>query len=186
MDFNIYSTDPSGNSITFDRDARSLNDIPRLKRQSKQIFTMEQYTPRERSEIVEIYIQQNKSIVKTQRAFKKLKNVKSAPSKNTIKNFWLVRLFLIRRGQIKVDQGDRPRILLPYEPVLRGPQEHPKNAVLSSCAWNGPKESSKWPKMTSNFGTMSDEAHFTLNGTVNKQNCRSASSWRKSHSLVRR
>ena len=51
------------NSITFDRDARSLNDIPRLKRQSKQIFTMEQYTPRERSEIVEIYIQQNKSIV---------------------------------------------------------------------------------------------------------------------------
>ena len=53
------------NSITFDRDARSLNDIPRLKRQSKQIFTMEQYTPRERSEIVETYIQQNKSIVKT-------------------------------------------------------------------------------------------------------------------------
>ena len=80
-----YSTDPSGNSITFDRDARSINDIPRLKRQSKQIFTMEQYTPRKRSEIVEIYIQQNKSIVKTQRAFKKLKNVKSAPSKNTIK-----------------------------------------------------------------------------------------------------
>ena len=72
-----YSTDPSGNSITFDRDARSLNDIARLKRQSKQIFTMEQYTPRERSEIVEIYIQQNKSIVKTQHAFKKLKNVKS-------------------------------------------------------------------------------------------------------------
>ena len=95
-----YSTDPSGNSITFDRNARSLNDIPRLKLQSKQIFTMEQYTPCERSEIVEIYIQQNKSIVKTQRAFKKLKNVKSAPSKNTIERlyekFRLVRLFLIR------------------------------------------------------------------------------------------
>ena len=104
------------------------------------------------------------------------------------KNFRLVRLFLIRRGQITVDQGDRPRIPLPDEPVLTGPQEHPKNAVLSSCAWlgllynglfaliyicsrtkfnwrkycclptslvdwNGPKESSKWPKMTSNFGT---------------------------------
>ena len=69
--FAEHSTDPSGNSITFDRDARSL------KRQSKQIFTMEQYTPRERYEIVDIYIQQNKSIVKTQRAFKKLKNVKS-------------------------------------------------------------------------------------------------------------
>ena len=46
---------------------------------------MEQYTPSERSEMVEIYIQQNKSIVKTQRYFKKLKNVTSAPSKNTIK-----------------------------------------------------------------------------------------------------
>jgi len=62
-----YSTDPSDDAITFDRDARSLNDMPRLKRQSKQIFTMERYTPRERSEKVEIYIQQNKSIVKTQR-----------------------------------------------------------------------------------------------------------------------
>ena len=39
-------------------------------------------------EIVEIYIQQNKSIVKTQRAFKKLKNVKSTPSKNTIKRLY--------------------------------------------------------------------------------------------------
>ena len=53
-----------------------------------QSFTMEQYTPRERSEIVEICIQQNKSIVKTLRAFKKLKNVKSAPSKNTIKRLY--------------------------------------------------------------------------------------------------
>ena len=43
---------------------------------------------RERSEIVEIYIQQNKSIVKTQHAFKKLKNVKSASSKNTIKRLY--------------------------------------------------------------------------------------------------
>ena len=54
-----------------------------------QSFTMEQYTPRERSEIVEICIQQNKSIVKTLRAFKKLKNVKSAPSKNTIKRLYV-------------------------------------------------------------------------------------------------
>ena len=38
-----YSTDPSGISITFHRDARSLNDIPGLKRQSKHIFNMEQY-----------------------------------------------------------------------------------------------------------------------------------------------
>ena len=49
---------------------------------------MNQYTPRERSEIVEIYIQQKKSIVKTQRAFKTLKNVRSAPSKNTIKRLY--------------------------------------------------------------------------------------------------
>ena len=46
---------------------------------------MNQYTPRERSEIVEIY---KKSIVKTQRAFKTLKNVRSAPSKNTIKRLY--------------------------------------------------------------------------------------------------
>ncbi|KYN43117.1 hypothetical protein ALC56_02492 [Trachymyrmex septentrionalis] len=45
---------------------------------------MEQYTPRERSQIVEIYIQQNKSIVKTQRAWRKINKVKSAPSANTL------------------------------------------------------------------------------------------------------
>ncbi|XP_058982446.1 uncharacterized protein LOC131804096 [Musca domestica] len=49
---------------------------------------MNKYTPRERSEIVEIYIQQERSIVKTQRAFKTLKNVRSAPSKNTIKRLY--------------------------------------------------------------------------------------------------
>ena len=80
---------------------------------------MEQYTPRERSEIVEIYIQQNKSIMKTQRAFKKLKNVKSA--------------------------------------LLRTPLSvYTKNFRLEF-----------WNKII-----MSDEAHFTLNGTVNMQNCR--------------
>ncbi|XP_053954882.1 uncharacterized protein LOC128861034 isoform X1 [Anastrepha ludens] len=40
------------------------------------------------AQIVEIYIQQKKSIVKTQRAYKKLNNVKSAPSKNTIKHLY--------------------------------------------------------------------------------------------------
>ncbi|XP_011065824.1 PREDICTED: uncharacterized protein LOC105152953 [Acromyrmex echinatior] len=45
---------------------------------------MEQYTPREHSQIVEIYIQQNKSIVKTQRAWRKINKVKSAPSANTL------------------------------------------------------------------------------------------------------
>ncbi|KYN45034.1 hypothetical protein ALC56_00508 [Trachymyrmex septentrionalis] len=45
---------------------------------------MEQYTPHERSQIVEIYIQQNKSIVKTQRAWRKINKVKSAPSANTL------------------------------------------------------------------------------------------------------
>ncbi|XP_011058629.1 PREDICTED: uncharacterized protein LOC105148538 [Acromyrmex echinatior] len=45
---------------------------------------MEQYTPRERSQIVEIYIQQNKSIVKTQRAWRKINKVKSEPSANTL------------------------------------------------------------------------------------------------------
>ncbi|XP_053954884.1 uncharacterized protein LOC128861034 isoform X2 [Anastrepha ludens] len=52
------------------------------------------------AQIVEIYIQQKKSIVKTQR-------------------FRLVMLFLIQGGQIKTDQGDRMRILLLYGAVLR-------------------------------------------------------------------
>ena len=79
-----YSAERSGNTVTFDRDVRSSNDVARLKRQSKEIFAMEQYTPRERSQIVEIYIQQNKSIVKTQRAWRKINKVKSAPSANTL------------------------------------------------------------------------------------------------------
>nr|CAH7751173.1 unnamed protein product [Callosobruchus chinensis] len=41
--------------------------------------------PIERAEIVQLYIQNNFSIVKTQRAWRKNKKVKSAPSKNTIK-----------------------------------------------------------------------------------------------------
>ncbi|XP_018338846.1 PREDICTED: uncharacterized protein LOC108746522 [Trachymyrmex septentrionalis] len=79
-----YSTERCGNTVTFDRDVRSSNDVARLKRQSKEICAMEQYTPRERSQIVEIYIQQNKSIVKTQRAWRKINKVKSAPSANTL------------------------------------------------------------------------------------------------------
>nr|CAH7728865.1 unnamed protein product [Callosobruchus chinensis] len=46
---------------------------------------MEQYTPIERAEIVQLYIENNFSIVKTQRAWQKNKKVKSAPSTNTIK-----------------------------------------------------------------------------------------------------
>nr|CAI5840289.1 unnamed protein product [Callosobruchus analis] len=47
--------------------------------------TVEQYTPIEHVEIVQLYIQNNFSIVKSQRAWRNSKKVKSAPSNNTIK-----------------------------------------------------------------------------------------------------
>ena len=79
-----YSTERSGITVTFDKGVRSSKDVAHLKRQSKESFAMEQYTSRERSQIVEIYIQQNKLIVKTQPAWRKINKVKSATSANTL------------------------------------------------------------------------------------------------------
>ena len=83
-----FKVDLSGNAVTFDSADRSTNVIPRWKRHSKTIYTMEQYTPKERAEIVQLYIQNNFSIVLTQRAFRKKNKVKSAPVKNTIKSLY--------------------------------------------------------------------------------------------------
>ena len=160
-----------------------------MKRQSKLIFTMEQYTPRERSEIVEIYIQQNKSIVKTQRAFKKLKNVKSAPSKNTIKRLYEKFSTGEALSNPKTPNKSRPRrsaenIAALRASVERSPRTSQKRhsqqlrmarstlqriirvdlqlfpykiqltqRLLPADKPRRPKESSKCPKMTSNFGT---------------------------------
>lgn len=49
---------------------------------------MEQYTPIERAQIVELYIKNNYSIVKTQREFRAKNLVRSAPAKNTIKSIY--------------------------------------------------------------------------------------------------
>ena len=62
-----YSTDPSGNSITFDSDARSLNDIPRLKGQSKNGTVNKQncriYATENRQEIQEVPLHDEKVTV---------------------------------------------------------------------------------------------------------------------------
>lgn len=49
---------------------------------------MEQYTPKQRAQIVELYIKNSFSIVKTQRAFHKENKVKFAPTKRTIHNLY--------------------------------------------------------------------------------------------------
>ena len=175
---------------------------------------MEQYTPRERSEIVEIYIQQNKSIMRTQRAFKKLKNVKSAPSKNTIKrlyekfstgealsnpkrpnksrprrsaeNIAAVRASVERSPrtsqkrrsqQLRMARSTLQRIirvdlhLFPYKIQLTQrllPADKPRRLEWAQRVIEMAEDDEQfWNKII-----MSDEAHFTLNGTVNKQNCR--------------
>nr|CAI5827898.1 unnamed protein product [Callosobruchus analis]CAI5861003.1 unnamed protein product [Callosobruchus analis]CAI5863721.1 unnamed protein product [Callosobruchus analis]CAI5866132.1 unnamed protein product [Callosobruchus analis] len=46
---------------------------------------MELYTPKERAEIVQLYIQNNLKILKTKRAFCSKNKVKSAPSDNTMR-----------------------------------------------------------------------------------------------------
>ena len=50
------------------------------------ILTMTQYTPKERAEIVAFYIENNRSIVKTVRAYRQKYGRNSAPSDNTIRS----------------------------------------------------------------------------------------------------
>ena len=78
----------SGNPITFDRDVRLANVIPRWKRHFSTILTMEQYTPKQRAEIVQLYIQNNFSIVLTKRAWKNKNKVKTSPGDNTIRRLY--------------------------------------------------------------------------------------------------
>lgn len=175
---------------------------------------MEQYTQRERSKIVEIYIQQNKSIVKTQRAFKKINKVKSAPSKKTIyrlyerfttgdalanpkrpnkkrpkrsdENIAAVRASVEqspttsqkrRSQQLGIPRSTLQRILrvdlqlFPYKIQLTQkllPADKPRRLDWAQRVIEMAEEDEQfWHKII-----MTDEAHFQLNGTVNKQNCR--------------
>lgn len=175
---------------------------------------MEQYTPRERSQIVEIYIQQNKSIVKTQRAWRKINKVKTAPSATTLyrlyerfstgealtnpkrpnkkrprrsdDNIALVQASVQRSPttsqkrrseQLGIKRTTLHRILrhdlhlFPYKIQLTQkllPADKPCRLEWAQRVIEmAESDEHFWRKII-----MSDEAHFTLTGTVNKQNCR--------------
>lgn len=57
------------------------------KRQFSTIFAMDRFTPKQRAEIVTLYIENSRSIVLTQRAYRKKYRGKKAPSDNTIRRF---------------------------------------------------------------------------------------------------
>ena len=59
-----------------------------MKLQSMEISVMEQYTPLEHAQIVELFIKNNYLIVKTERAFRPKFKSKSAPAKNTINKIY--------------------------------------------------------------------------------------------------
>jgi len=175
---------------------------------------MEQYTPRERSQIVEIYIQQNKSIVKTQRAWRKINKVKSAPSANTLyrlyerfstgealtnpkrpnkvrprrsdDNIALVQASVQRSPttsqtrrseQLGIKRTTLRRILhhdlhlFPYKVQVTQkllPVDKPRRLEWAQRVIEmAETDENFWQTII-----MSDEAHFTLTGTVNKQNFR--------------
>nr|CAI5843339.1 unnamed protein product [Callosobruchus analis] len=70
---------------------------------------MEECTPIERAEIVQLCIKNNFSIVKTQRAWRKNKKVKSAPAKNTIKRLHLRFLSSGTIANTRLPKKKRPR-----------------------------------------------------------------------------
>lgn len=174
---------------------------------------MEHYTPQQRAEIVQLYIQNNFSNVQTQRAFRKKFNVKSAPDVKTIKKLYAkfisgglrdashasrkrtsrsrenidaVRASVersprtsgVRRSlQMGIPRTTLRRIMridlgiFPYKIQLAHQLKPPdKVRRLNYGNWvvqMAEEHDDFWRKII-----MSDEAHFTLNGTVNKQNCR--------------
>lgn len=93
-----YYSDPSDNPITFDRNVRWVNG------------TMEHYTPIERAEIVQPYIQKSFSVVKTQRAWRKTK-VKSKVRRQRMqvsectKNFYFPAVWLNKKRWIQFDEN---------------------------------------------------------------------------------
>lgn len=55
------------------------------KRQFSTILTMNHLTPKERAEIVTLYIENSRSIVLTQRAYRRKYRGRQVPSDNTIR-----------------------------------------------------------------------------------------------------
>lgn len=80
-----------------------------MKLQSLQIFTMEQYTPLERAKIVELYIKNNYSNVKTQREFRKIYGSRTVPAVNTIKAIYHKFSTTAYLGNKKRPTQSRPR-----------------------------------------------------------------------------
>ena len=140
------------------------------------------------------------------------------------KNFRLVRLFLIRRGQIKVDQGDRPRIsvraslersprtsqkcrsqqlrmagstlqriirvdlhLFPYKIQLTQRLLSADKPRWLEWAQKSHRNGRRWRAISEqNYHVRLSPFHIEWDNWKSSGDSRSASSWRKSHSLVRR
>lgn len=175
---------------------------------------METYTPKERAEIVQLYIQNNFSIVKTKRAFRAKNKVKSAPGDNTIRrlyakfmnsgnvnnashssrqrtrrsdeNIEAVRASVEadprtssyhRSQELGIARTTLRRIIhsdlkmFPYKIQIAqklNPADYPRRLDYAKwCIEMAVNQPDFWRKII-----MSDEAHFSLNGGVNKQNCR--------------
>ncbi|KAL7723793.1 hypothetical protein ACLKA6_000408 [Drosophila palustris] len=175
---------------------------------------MEQYTPKERAEIVQLYIQNNFSIVKTKRAFRAKNKVKSAPGDNTIRRLYAK---FVNSGNVsnanhssrqrtrRSDENiEAVRASIEADPrtssyhrsqelgiarttlrrIIHGdlkvyPYKIQMAQKLNPDDYTRRLQYAKWSiEMAENEGDfwrkiiMSDEAHFTLNGGVNKQNYR--------------
>lgn len=175
---------------------------------------MVQYTPIERAQIVELYIKNSFSIVKTQREFRAKNLVRKAPTKDTIKKIYehfrsfgtlsnakrpnqsrpvrsdlnidLTRESIerepetsSRRRSLHIGVSDRSlrRIIhsdlhmFPYKIQITQkllPADKPRRLAYANFVINlAQNEVNFWRKII-----MSDEAHFLLNGSVNKHNSR--------------
>lgn len=175
---------------------------------------MDRYTPKERAEIVQLYIQNNFSIVQTQREYRKIKKVKTAPTDVTIRRFYakfidhgnlndashasrmrtsrsdeniaLVQASVDatpttstkrRSKELNIPETTLRRIiridlkLFPYKIQMAhklNPADYVRRVNYGKWAVEMARNQSDfWQKII-----MSDEAHFSLSGGVNKQNCR--------------
>lgn len=175
---------------------------------------MYRYTPKERAEIVSLYIENNRSVVSTQRAYRRKYRSRSAPKSDSIRRFAsnffehgsvadrqqhpkprprrsnenieAVResvaenpdvSYRRRSQQLKISGTTLRRILkqdlqmFPYKVQLTQrllEADKPRRSTYANSVIRIEEvEPDFWEKIL-----MTDEAHFTLSGAVNKQNCR--------------
>ncbi|CAH1984178.1 unnamed protein product [Acanthoscelides obtectus] len=96
---------------------------------------MERNSTRQNNALIQLYIQNNFSNVKTICAFPKTNIVKSAPADNTIRHLYakFVNASSPRNVSHYPDEQDVPmKISKPYEPVLKRLHQHPVVSVLKS------------------------------------------------------